>query len=137
MATITPLPSRNKLKAPKWDSQNEEQLPTFFEEYETVAVDAGIVDDDEQMKKEVLCYVDTLTMRFWHTLDTFAGNDKTWDEFKSEILSNYPGAEKLPEATTEDLKKIVRKYAKEGISNMQLLAQYHREFTTTAKSLAD
>ncbi|KAF9060303.1 hypothetical protein BDP27DRAFT_1237023 [Rhodocollybia butyracea] len=137
MATIIPLPSCNERKAPKWDSQNEEQLPTFFEEYETVAVDAGIVDDDERMKMEVLRYVDALTMRFWRTLDTFAGNDKTWDEFKSEILSNYPGAKKLPEATTEDLKKIVRKYAKEGISNTQLLAQYHREFATTAKSLAD
>ncbi|KAF9070264.1 hypothetical protein BDP27DRAFT_1512337 [Rhodocollybia butyracea] len=103
--TTTPLLSHSERKAPKWDSQYEEQLPTFFEEYETIPHEAGITGNDNRMKKEV--------------------------------LSHYPGAEKLPEATIEDLKKIVVKHAKEGVSNTQLLTQYHREFATTAKSLAD
>jgi hypothetical protein len=137
MAANTPLPSRSERKAPKWDSQYEEQLPTVFEEYEAVAHDAGIENDVERMKKEVLWYVDGPTMRFWQTLESFSGAVKTWEDFKTEILENYPGAEKLPEANSGDLIKIVQKYAKEGISNTQLLAQYHREFATTAKSLAE
>ncbi|KAF9061492.1 hypothetical protein BDP27DRAFT_1488104 [Rhodocollybia butyracea] len=135
--TTTPLPSCSERKAPKWDCQYKEQLPTFFEEYETVAHEAGISGDDDRMKKEVLRYVDVLTMCFWRTLDTYSGVANTWVKFKTEVLSHYPGAEKLPEATTEDLKKIVVKHAKEGVSNTQSLAQYHREFATTAKSLAD
>ncbi|KAF9060909.1 hypothetical protein BDP27DRAFT_1155930, partial [Rhodocollybia butyracea] len=110
-------------------------LPTFFEEYETIAHEAGITANKDRMKKEVLRYVDALTMHFWRTLDTYSGAANTWIEFKTEVLSHYPGAEKLPEATTKDLKMIVVKHAKEGVSNTQSLAQYHREFATTAKSL--
>ncbi|KAF9066267.1 hypothetical protein BDP27DRAFT_1151542, partial [Rhodocollybia butyracea] len=112
-------------------------LPTFFEEYEIVVDDAGITANQEKMKKEVLCYVDGFTMHFWQTLDSFAGDVKTWEDFKTEVFSNYPSAEKLPEAMTKDLKTIVTKYAKEGVTNSQLLAQYHHEFATTAKSLSD
>ncbi|KAE9383318.1 hypothetical protein BT96DRAFT_788584, partial [Gymnopus androsaceus JB14] len=130
-----PLPSRNERKAPKWDSQYEEQLPTFFEEFETVAKDAAIDSDDVKMKKESLRYVDAKTMRFWRSLDTFEDNTKTWKDFKTEVLSNYPGAEQLPETTTETLKKVVAKYTKSGVRDSQELAEYHREFATVAKSL--
>ncbi|KAE9388665.1 hypothetical protein BT96DRAFT_926934 [Gymnopus androsaceus JB14] len=37
MAAIHPLPTRNKRSAPKWDSEFEEQFPTFFEEFKAVA----------------------------------------------------------------------------------------------------
>ncbi|KAE9389056.1 hypothetical protein BT96DRAFT_1003596 [Gymnopus androsaceus JB14] len=119
MATPTPLPSRNERKAPKWDSQYEEQLPTFFDEFETVAREAAIDSNDEKMKKEALRYVDAKTMRFWRSLDTFEDDTKTWKDFKKEVLSNYP----------------VTKFAKTGVSNSQELAEYHREFSTVAKSL--
>ncbi|KAF9059119.1 hypothetical protein BDP27DRAFT_1371848 [Rhodocollybia butyracea] len=95
--TTVPLPSCNKCSAPKWDSQYEAQLATFFEEYKIVVHDASITADQEKMKKEVLRY-----------------DVKSWEDFKTEVFSNYPGLEKLPEATTEDLKKIVAKYGKEG-----------------------
>ncbi|KAE9397196.1 hypothetical protein BT96DRAFT_823673, partial [Gymnopus androsaceus JB14] len=106
MATPTPLPSCNERKAPKWDSQYKEQLPTFFDESETVAREAAIDSDDEKMKKEALRYVDAKTMCFWRSLDTFEDDMKTWKDFKKEVLSNYPGAEQLPETTTDTLKKV-------------------------------
>lgn len=136
MATIIPLPSHNERKAPKWDSLYEEQLPTFLEEFETVATDAAINTNDGKMKKEVLRYVDAKTMHFWHSLDTFDDIQKTWDEFKTEVLSNYPGTEQVPETMTDTLKKVVTKFAKSGVSNSQELAEYHREFATIAKSLS-
>ncbi|KAE9394568.1 hypothetical protein BT96DRAFT_827501 [Gymnopus androsaceus JB14] len=135
MANVQPLPARNERKAPKWDSQYEEQLPMFFEEFETVAKEAAIDSDDLKMKKEALRYVDAKTMRFWRSLDTFEDDQKTWDEFKKEVLSNYPGAEQVPETTTDTLKKVVTKFAKSGVSNSQELAEYHREFATVSKSL--
>jgi hypothetical protein len=52
--TTVPLPSCNKCSAPKWDSQYEAQLATFFEEYKIVVHDASITADQEKMKKKVL-----------------------------------------------------------------------------------
>ncbi|KAE9397192.1 hypothetical protein BT96DRAFT_941130 [Gymnopus androsaceus JB14] len=117
MAAIQPLPARNEQSAPKWDSKFEEQLPTFFEEFETVAAAAGIANSDVDMKKGILCYADPESMRFWRTLPMFKDVAKTWTEFKKEVLSHYPGAEEVAEATMEDLKKVVSEFAKSGISN--------------------
>ncbi|KAE9394134.1 hypothetical protein BT96DRAFT_998852 [Gymnopus androsaceus JB14] len=114
---------------------NMKNMPMFFEEFETVAKEAAIDSDDLKMKKEALRYVDAKTMRFWRSLDTFEDNQKTWDEFKKEVLSNYLGAEQVPETTTNTLKKVVTKFAKSRVSNSQELAEYHREFATVSKSL--
>ncbi|KAE9401710.1 hypothetical protein BT96DRAFT_937743 [Gymnopus androsaceus JB14] len=135
MSNVQPLPARNEQKAPKWDSQYEEQLPTFFEEFETIAKEAAIDSDDLKMKKEALRYVDTKTMRFWRSLDTVEDDQKTWDKFKKEVLSNYPRAEQVPETTTDTLKKVVTKFAKSGVLNSQELAEYHQEFATVSKLL--
>ncbi|KAE9409057.1 hypothetical protein BT96DRAFT_985385 [Gymnopus androsaceus JB14] len=64
MSTLHPLPAQNECSAPKWDSKYEEQLPTFFEEFETIAKAAGIDTDDTDMKKGILCYADPESMRF-------------------------------------------------------------------------
>ncbi|KAE9384946.1 hypothetical protein BT96DRAFT_841393 [Gymnopus androsaceus JB14] len=137
MATLHPLPARNERSAPKWDSKYEEQLPTFFEEFKTVAKAAGIDADDVEMKKGVLRYADPELMRFWRTLPTFKEVAKTWAEFKKEVLSHYPGALEVAEATTEDLKKVVSKFAKSGISNSKELITYHRKFSIFADSLQE
>ncbi|KAE9393350.1 hypothetical protein BT96DRAFT_749680, partial [Gymnopus androsaceus JB14] len=110
-------------------------LPTFFEEFKTIAKEAAIDSNDLKMKKEALCYVDAKMMRFWRSLDTFKDDQKTWMKFKKEVLSNYPGAEQVPETMTDTLKKVVMKFAKSRVSNSQELAEYHREFATVSKSL--
>ncbi|KAE9389486.1 hypothetical protein BT96DRAFT_834828 [Gymnopus androsaceus JB14] len=137
MATLHPLPARNECSAPKWDSKYEEQLPTFFEEFETMAKAAGIDTDDTDMKKGVLRYADPESMRFWRTLPTFKEVAKTWAEFKKEVLSHYPGALEVAEATTEDLKKVVSEFAKSGISNSKELSTYHQKFSIVADSLQE
>ncbi|KAE9395409.1 hypothetical protein BT96DRAFT_1043817, partial [Gymnopus androsaceus JB14] len=134
---LHPLPAQNERSAPKWDSKYEEQLPTFFEEFETVAKAAGIDADDAEMKKGVLRYADPESMRFWRTLPTFKEVAKTWAEFKKEVLSHYPGALEVAEATTEDLKKVVSEFAKSGISNSKELGTYHRKFSIVADSLQE
>ncbi|KAJ3810458.1 hypothetical protein F5876DRAFT_76765 [Lentinula aff. lateritia] len=131
----TPLPTRDEHSAPKFDPKNEALLPNFFEEFERIAKAAGIRDDDEQMKKSVLGYLDTKTMCLWKALDTFDDITKTWEEFKSEILEYYPGALGTAEVATEELLRVVETFQKKGISTTLDLAEYHREFTVVAKAL--
>jgi hypothetical protein len=138
MATITPLPARNSRNAPKFDPDYEEGLPAFFEEFEESAIAAGIDTDDAKMKKEVLRYIhDATTMRFWKSLATFKDQNKSWDEFKQEVIENYPGADQPTEYTEADLSKVVSSYHGTHISNGRDLAKYHREFSIIASSLAE
>ncbi|KIK51030.1 hypothetical protein GYMLUDRAFT_982894 [Collybiopsis luxurians FD-317 M1] len=135
MSTPTPLPARNKRSAPKFDPDFEEQLPIFFGEFEAAAKAAAIHNDPEKMKKEVLWYVDAKTMRFWRSLLTFKDDTKSWDEFKTKVLENYPDALQQTDATTVDLDKVIETYRKSGISNSKELGKYHREFSVVSNSL--
>ncbi|GAW05094.1 hypothetical protein LENED_006929 [Lentinula edodes] len=131
----TPLPKRDERSAPKFDPKNEALLPNFFEEFERTAKAAGIDEDAERMKRTVLGYLDAKTMRFWQSLDTFDDDEKTWEDFKTEILDYYPGATGTAEVTTEELVRVVETFKKKAISTTQDLAEYHREFAVVAKAL--
>ncbi|KAK1215582.1 hypothetical protein PQX77_021793, partial [Marasmius sp. AFHP31] len=136
MATVvTPLPARGERSAPKFDPEFEEQLPTFFEEFESAAAKAQISQDHALMKKEVLCYVDSKTNRFWRSLPTFTNVASTWDQFKAEVISYYPDAERVSEATLDQLKRVITDHQKSGIDSSKALAAYHRDFAPIASSL--
>ncbi|KAJ8094312.1 hypothetical protein PM082_006852 [Marasmius tenuissimus] len=137
MADITPLPACGERNAPKFDPDYKEQLPTFFDEFQDVASKAGIISDHPTMKKECLRYVNTETIRFWRSLATFKDDTKTWSEFKTEVLSNYPDAMQSAEVTMDELKKVVEDHSKTGIMSVKSLAKYHRSFSTVASSLMD
>ncbi|KAJ8083330.1 hypothetical protein PM082_009202 [Marasmius tenuissimus] len=98
---------------------------------------AGIIADHPTMKKECLRYVNAETIRFWRSLATFKDDTKTWSEYKTEVLSNYPDAMQSTEVTMDELKKVVEDHSKTGITSVKSLAKYHRSFSTVASSLMD
>ncbi|KAK1233243.1 hypothetical protein PQX77_003586 [Marasmius sp. AFHP31] len=65
----TPLLARGKCNAPKFDPEFEEQLPIFFDEFESAADKAQISGDHATIKKEVLRYVDSKTNLLEATMD--------------------------------------------------------------------
>ncbi|KAL0057996.1 hypothetical protein AAF712_015342 [Marasmius tenuissimus] len=136
MADITPLPARGERNAPKFDPDYEEQLPTFFDEFQDAASKAGIIADHPTMKKECLRYVSVETICFWRSLATFKDDTKTWSEFKTKVLSNYPDAMQSAEVTMDELKKVVEDHSKTRITSVKSLAKYHRSFSTVASLLA-
>ena len=75
--TVVALPARGERNALKFDLKFEEQLPTFFNEFESAATKAAITADDATMKKEVLRYVNGKTNHFWRSLSSFSAVDKT------------------------------------------------------------
>ncbi|KAK1219488.1 hypothetical protein PQX77_013400 [Marasmius sp. AFHP31] len=136
MATVaTPLPARGKRSAPKFDPEFEEQLPTFFEEFESAAEKAQIAQDHALTKKEVLRYVDSKTNCFWRSLPTFINATSTWEQFKTEVISYYPDAERVSEAMLDQLKKVIADHQKAGIDSSKVLAAYHRDFALIASSI--
>ncbi|KAF9258126.1 hypothetical protein L218DRAFT_799713, partial [Marasmius fiardii PR-910] len=132
-----PLPARGERNAPKFDTEYEEQLPIFFDEYENIARAVGITADNQAMKQGCLRYVDAATTCFWCSLDSYKKENITWNDFKKEVISNYPGGEQVPQFTLEELRKVVTEHTKLGIDSSKSLVKYHRDFSTMAASLMD
>ncbi|KAJ3764625.1 hypothetical protein FB446DRAFT_795931 [Lentinula raphanica] len=133
----TPLPKRDERSAPKFDPKNEALLPNFFAEFERTAKAAGIDNDARMMKNTVIGYLDAKNFQFWQTLDSFGDDQKSWEDFKSDVLDYYPGARSQAGATTEELVKIVDSFRRTGISTASDLNEFHREFAVIAKALSD
>ncbi|KIK71654.1 hypothetical protein GYMLUDRAFT_235955 [Collybiopsis luxurians FD-317 M1] len=136
--TATPytlLPARREGRAPHWVTNDEIHLPTFFLEFETVAQAAGIDNDHNLMKRSCLRYIDADSFRFWRTLDSFEDDEKTWNEFKEEVISHYPDARDLPWYMVDDPEKAVAEFAQSDITNIDQLARYHRAYAVVAHSL--
>ncbi|KAJ3747439.1 hypothetical protein DFH05DRAFT_1521786 [Lentinula detonsa] len=133
--TPIPLPSRNERSAPQFDPDDEAHLPAFFDEFEKVAKAAGIEGDATRMKKEVLKYVDSKTMKYWRSLESYTDAAMNWPEFRKEVTENYPDAVEDQEANIEDLRKVIASFKKQGIKGNQELAMYHREFAAVASIL--
>ncbi|KAJ3744592.1 hypothetical protein DFH05DRAFT_1397228 [Lentinula detonsa] len=133
--TPIPLPSQNERSAPQFDPKDEAHLPAFFDEFERVAKAAGIEGDTARMKKEVLKYVDSKTMKYWRSLESYTDAAMSWPEFRKEVTGNYPDAVEDQEANIEDLRKVIASFKKQGIKGNQELATYHREFAAVASIL--
>ncbi|KIK52173.1 hypothetical protein GYMLUDRAFT_251425 [Collybiopsis luxurians FD-317 M1] len=137
MSAPTTMPAHNECNAPKWDSRHEDRLPTFFKDFEIAAEAAQIDKDHSKMKTEALHYIDMEARRFWKTLPSFQNTTKTWEDFKKEVISNYPDAKEEPNYNLEDLKKVVTSYSKSSISSLKEMANFHRKFNTVVYRLLD
>ncbi|KIK62752.1 hypothetical protein GYMLUDRAFT_242398 [Collybiopsis luxurians FD-317 M1] len=129
------MPVHNERNAPKWDSKNDDWLLTFFKDFKIAADATGISNDNAKMKTESLHYIDLGACHFWKTLPSFNDNAKTWEAFKKEVIGNYPDAKENPDYTVKDLKKVIMKFSKSGISSLKDMASYYRAFNTISHSL--
>jgi hypothetical protein len=50
------------------------------------------ISDQQDMKKQVLHYVDFSTEQIWKTFPEFLDDNKTYENFKDVILVHYPDA---------------------------------------------
>src|SRR6202023_192814 len=80
------LPSRNCRKAPKFDSDNPEELLRYIKDVEFCLQAAGITDV-AKMKEVSRKYADFRTANDLTTLKPYKSG--TWEEYKTELVSNY------------------------------------------------
>jgi hypothetical protein len=91
MATTYTMPMHNERAAPTFDSSKPRELSRYFEDIEQLMKRATI-SDQQDMKKQVLRYVDFSTEQIWKTFPEFLDDNKTYQDFKDAILVHYPDA---------------------------------------------
>ncbi|KAG2737479.1 hypothetical protein P692DRAFT_20682729, partial [Suillus brevipes Sb2] len=121
------MPGPTSNKAPTFSGETSELLE-FFEHFEDLADACSLTDTDKC--KLLVRYVDTSTKRFWVTLKGY--DKKDFNEFKTSILAQYPGAEKGIRYTIRDLERIVINNVDSDISTETELLQYYRQFRPVA-----
>jgi hypothetical protein len=91
MATTYTIPMCNEHAAPTFDNSKARELSQYFDDLEQLIKHTS-VDDQQDMKKQVLRYVDFSTEQIWKTFPEFLDNNKTCQNFKEVILVHYPDA---------------------------------------------
>jgi hypothetical protein len=86
MATTYTMPMHNEHEAPTFDSSKKpRELSQYFEDLEQLMKHASI-SNQQDMKKQVLCYVDFSTEQIWKTFPEFLDDNKTYQNFKDAHL---------------------------------------------------
>ncbi|SJL08034.1 uncharacterized protein ARMOST_11393 [Armillaria ostoyae] len=131
-ASTQKMPRPTSRDAPKFDSDEPENLRRFLGQMEDLFSDYSITDDDEK-KKKLVRYTDARTEEEWQALDEY--DSGTFAEFKEAVLKNYPEAADAETGTWERLTRIARKFSNLGADERESYLKFKRRFLTEAKKL--
>ena len=115
MATSYTMPMCNEHTAPTFDSSKPRELSRYFE-------------DLEQLKQQVLCYVNFNTEQIWKTFPEFIDNNKTYNDFKDAVLVHYPDASGDFVYSIRDMDLLIGERQQVGITSTKDLSNYHLQF---------
>jgi hypothetical protein len=119
--------------APKFLSKKPQELRRFVRQMEDLWRDAGIVDDDEK-KESIGKYADQESEEEWKALETYEKGN-TWDEFKDELISNYPEAAAAERGTPARIKQLSAETKGIRLGDLAALYAFRRSFIAEAKKL--
>ena len=119
--------------APKFSSSRPRELRRFIRQLEDLWNEAGI-SEDEAKKEGLGKYADQESEEEWKALDTY-GKGHTWEEFKKEILENYPEASAAERGTPARIRQIVREAEGIELGDATKLYAYRRAFLSEANKL--
>lgn len=119
--------------APKFLSSRPRELRRFIRQLEDLWKEAGI-EKDEEKKESLGKYADQESEEEWKALDTY-GAGYTWEEFKQEILENYPEAAAAERGTPARIRQIVRDADGIEMGDSSKLYAYRRAFLAEANKL--
>jgi hypothetical protein len=118
--------------APKFSSKRPQELRRFLRQLEDLWAEAGVTDDEEK-KISVVKYVDPESEEEWRSLETF--DNGSWEQFKDEVIENYPEAAAAERGTPARLRQICRDAGGIALGDLSPLYAYRRAFTTEAHKL--
>lgn len=119
--------------APKFKSTKPEELRRFIRLMEDLWKDAGITDD-EAKKSMIGKYADPDSEEEWSAFDSFE-KGISWDEFKEELIANYPEAAAAERGTPARLRELCKETNKIRLGDMPALYGFRRAFLAEAKKL--
>ena len=127
------MPARGHATAPDFDPTQPRTLRRFFQDIETLFERCNIVDDQPR-KQWVVRYMPIDVADLCETLSTFAP-EESYENFRTEIKSLYPGAEDERKYTIADAKALVALRSAKPIRNITELSSYYRDFFTMTSYL--
>ena len=119
--------------APKFKSTKPEELRRFIRLMEDLWTDYGITDD-EIKKSTIGKYADQDSEEEWSAFDSFE-KGHSWEEFKEELIENYPEAAAAERGTPARLRQICAETTKIKLGDMPTLYGFRRAFLAEAKKL--
>jgi hypothetical protein len=119
--------------APRFKSSKPSELRRFIRSMEDLWRDANVTDDD-QKKLMIGKYADQDSEEEWSAFKTF--EDKyTWEEFKEELIENYPEAAAAERGTPARIRQLCRDTTKVRLGDLPALYIFRRAFMAEAKKL--
>ena len=119
--------------APRFKSSKPEDLRRFLTSMEDLW-EAANITLDRAKKNMVGKYADHESEEEWKAFDTFE-DGHTWDEFKEELLENYPEAAAAERGTPARIRKLCYDVGKIELGDMKTLFTFRRSFGAEAKKL--
>lgn len=119
--------------APKFSSRKPTELRRFLNRMEDLWESAGVTDDEEK-KKSVGKYADQDSEEEWGAFEKFA-HGNSWEEFKEELLENYPEAAAAARGTPARIREVCSEYRNIRLGDLVTLYQFRRAFLVEAKKL--
>jgi len=119
--------------APKFSSEKPEGLRRFVRMMEDLWKDANVIDD-EVKKNMIGKYADQDSEEEWVAFETFK-KGHSWDEFKMELIRNYPEAAAAERGTPARMHQLCAKMGKISLGDMEALYSFRRQFMVEAKKL--
>ena len=119
--------------APRFKSSKPDELRRFIQLMEDLWQEAGITSD--QAKKEMIGkYADQQCEDEWKAFDAYE-EGYSWEDFKEELLENYPEAAAAERGTTAKIRKICSETSGIQLGDLVSFYAFRRSFLAEAKKL--
>jgi hypothetical protein len=120
--------------APKFSSKKPQELRRFVRLMEDLWKEAEITDD-EVKKESIGKYADQESEEEWKALETYE-KGVSWDEFKEELINNYPEAAAAERGTPVRIRQLCAEMRDIRLGDLASLYAFRRAFISEAKKLA-
>ena len=117
--------------APKFRSTHPEELRRFIRRMEDLWDEAKLEEKD--LVKSIGKYADQNSEEEWSAFDSF--EEGTWEEFKEELIANYPEAAAAERGTPARIRQICAETAKIRLGDTPALYSFRRAFLSEARKL--
>jgi hypothetical protein len=119
--------------APKFSSNRPQELRRFLRLMEDLWKEAGITDDEEK-KASLGKYADHESEEEWKAFENYPRGN-SWDQFKEELITNYPEAAESERGTPARIKQVCRDSKGIKLGDLGALYAFRRAFMAEAKKL--
>ncbi|TEB21870.1 hypothetical protein FA13DRAFT_1716447 [Coprinellus micaceus] len=132
---LTRLPSKYERRAPRWDG-SPPSFQAFLDEYSELCDELGILDFDEKKITSLLRYAPNPDIRYmWKLLSTDPRVSANWNDYRSILVENTPGAEEELQYTKGDLEEVVRAFQGKPLRTLTDLSSYWERFFVVSEFL--